>query len=87
MGKTAHSLKMDNSRVAVCVLAGGRWCFDLKLFKAIIMKLRTNRNLSIILVWACWEENVFVLFNDKTIFFSFIPFCEKWPYMAFGGFL
>lgn len=49
MGKTVHSLQMVNDRVSVCVSVWGG-CFDLKLFKAIIMKLRTNRNLSIILV-------------------------------------
>lgn len=45
MGNTAHKLKMVNDRLAVC---GGKCC-DLKLFKAIIIKLCANINLSIFL--------------------------------------
>lgn len=41
---------------------------------------------SIFLWQVCSEENVFVLFNDKTIFLLFIPFCEKWPYLPSEGF-
>lgn len=39
MGNTVHQLKMVNDRLAVCMVGGGgSGCFDLKLFKAVIMQ-------------------------------------------------
>lgn len=72
MGNTAQQLKMVNDRLAV-------WrgkCFDLKLFKAIIIKLCANINLFIFLGEPA-ERKMYLSFLMTRLFPFFIPFCEK----------